>query len=176
MNLPSKIDVREIAPGQTHPRMARLAHCTERTEPSTFLSDPDRVVRLFPDYVGAEKAYFARTGIFPITHVIVIRDDVLAANQWVARSLMKAFEEARDLTYHDLAETTTLPVSLPWLMSAYEEAVEVFGTEDFWSYGRDDNREVLDTFLRYSFEQGLSARKLEVDELFAPSTLSTSKI
>jgi 4,5-dihydroxyphthalate decarboxylase len=48
--------------------------------------------------------------------------------------------------------------------------------EDFWSYGAGKNRHVLDTLTRYSHEQGLSVRKLAVEEMFAPSTYELSKI
>ena len=47
--------------------------------------------------------------------------------------------------------------------------------EDFWSYGADKNHHVLDTLTRYSYEQGLSVRRLEVEEMFAPSTYDLSK-
>jgi 4,5-dihydroxyphthalate decarboxylase len=56
-----------------------------------------------------------------------------------------------------------------------EATREAFGTGDFWAYGLERNRETLRTFLRYSHEQGLSPRLLEAEELFAPSTLLTSR-
>jgi 4,5-dihydroxyphthalate decarboxylase len=48
--------------------------------------------------------------------------------------------------------------------------------EDFWSYGFETNRHVLETFTRYHHEQGLSAQKVAPEALFAPSTLDVSKI
>jgi 4,5-dihydroxyphthalate decarboxylase len=42
---------------------------------------------------------------------------------------------------------------------------------DWWSYGLEANRAGLDTFLRYHHEQGLSARRVAPEELFAPSSL-----
>ena len=47
---------------------------------------------------------------------------------------------------------------------------------DFWSYGVSGNRTVLETFLRHHHGQGLSSRRVGVDELFHPSTLETHKI
>ena len=47
---------------------------------------------------------------------------------------------------------------------------------DFWSYGIAENTKVLETFTRYHFTQGLSARQMGVEELFAPSTFELSKI
>jgi 4,5-dihydroxyphthalate decarboxylase len=48
--------------------------------------------------------------------------------------------------------------------------------EDFWPYGFEKNRATLETFLRYSFEQGLSKRLLKPEELFAPESLEAFKI
>ena len=48
--------------------------------------------------------------------------------------------------------------------------------DDYWPYGFDANVHTLDTFTRYSYEQGLSKRKLDPKELFAPETLEAFKI
>jgi 4,5-dihydroxyphthalate decarboxylase len=47
---------------------------------------------------------------------------------------------------------------------------------DFWPYGIDNNKPTLDAILRYSYEQGLSGRPLELKELFAPSTFERFKV
>jgi 4,5-dihydroxyphthalate decarboxylase len=59
---------------------------------------------------------------------------------------------------------------LPWLHHALDEAVAVLG-EEYWSYGVTRNRHVLETAVRYAYEQGLIRRRFTVEELFAPSTL-----
>ena len=64
---------------------------------------------------------------------------------------------------------------LPWLTAHVEEARREMG-DDFWPYGFEKNRDTLATFLRYSFEQGLSKRLLQPEELFAPETLESFKI
>ena len=147
---------------------------TART-PSTFYSRPSDVRRLFPDFVAAEKDYFKRTRIFPIMHVVAIRRDVYASNRWVAQSLLKAFERAQAITYENLAATSALTTMLPWQLAAVEEARTELGT-DWWPYGFARNRAVLDTFLRYHHEQGLSARRLRPEELFAPETFEAFRI
>ena len=70
--------------------------------PSTFYSEPDKVKRLFPDYVEAEKDYYRRTKIFPIMHTVVIRRDVYEKNPWVAQSLYKAFVAAKAKAMRDV--------------------------------------------------------------------------
>lgn len=64
---------------------------------------------------------------------------------------------------------------LPWLPAHVEHTRQEMG-EDFWPYGLSPNRETLATFLRYSYEQGLSRARLEPDQLFTPETLESFKI
>jgi 4,5-dihydroxyphthalate decarboxylase len=143
--------------------------------PSSYLTSGGKVRRLFESYVDVEKAYFRKTKIFPIMHTVVIRRDVYEQNRWVAQSLYKVFCEAQAETYRDLYETAALKAMLPWLTAHVEEARAEMG-EDFWPYGLEKNHATLDTFLRYSFEQGLSKRKLSPEDLFAPEALEAFKI
>lgn len=142
--------------------------------PSVFKSN-DEVVRLFPEYKQVEQDYFARTKIFPIMHVVVVRRSVLERHPWVAQSLYKAFEQARTTAVADLHYRSALMVMLPWLAHHIDETVQLMG-EDFWSYGVEPNRSTIDTFLRYSYEQSLSRQLLKADDLFAESTASTYAI
>jgi 4,5-dihydroxyphthalate decarboxylase len=178
LDLPARFRVRPIGPDETLSRMiaegAIDALHTARA-PSTFFTRPDAVRRLFPDYVAAERDYFAKTRIFPIMHVVVIRRPVYEAHPWIAQSLMKAFEEAKRRTYDDLAISAALKTSLPWQIAALEDTRQLMGP-DWWSYGFAPNRHVLEAFLRYHHEQGLSPRRLEPEELFARETLDRFKI
>ncbi|HYH70013.1 MAG TPA: ABC transporter substrate-binding protein [Methyloceanibacter sp.] len=178
LDLPANIKVAPIGPGKTLAQMLRDgeidAFYTAR-KPSTFDTAPDRVGRLFENFVAVEKDYYRTTGIFPIMHTVVIRRDIYEANRWVAQALNKAFQEAQRLTYEDLKETAALKAMLPWAHAHIEEAVRDLG-EDYWSYGFDKNRPVLETFLRYHHEQGLSKRRLQPEDLFAPETLEAFKI
>src|SRR5439155_26959178 len=63
--------------------------------PSFARGDP-RVKRLFEDHKTVERDYFKRTGIFPIMHTVVVKNDVLRDFPWVAVSVLKAFREAKD--------------------------------------------------------------------------------
>ncbi len=178
LNLPERFKLQPIGPEQTLTRMIASGEIdalfTARA-PSTFYSQPDKVKRLFPDFVNVERAYYEKTKFFPIMHVVALRRDVYKANPWVAQSLYKAFEAAKKITYDDLRITAALKTTLPWQTAAVEDAVRLMG-DDWWSYGFAANRPVLDTFLRYHHEQGLSARRLQPEELFAPETLEAFKI
>lgn len=143
--------------------------------PSTLHTQPDRVKRLFEDYVEVERAYYRKTKIFPIMHVIAIRREVYEENRWIAMSLYKAFVEAQRICYREIYETAALRNMLPWMIAEIEWLRREMG-EDWWPYGYAPNRHVLDTFLRYHHEQGLSKRRLKPEELFVPETLEAYKI
>jgi 4,5-dihydroxyphthalate decarboxylase len=178
LDLPAQFSVTPIGPGQTLSAMLADGEIdalqTART-PSTFYSRPDDVKRLFPDFVPVEIDYFRRTGLFPIMHVIAIRRDVYEANRWIAQSLFKAFVAAQAIAYDNLKVTSAMTSMLPWQVAAVEQAVAELGA-DWWPYGFAKNRAVLDTFLRYHNEQGLSRRRLQPEELFAPETFEAFKI
>jgi 4,5-dihydroxyphthalate decarboxylase len=175
LSLPRKFRVTPIGPKQTLSRMladGEIDALYTARAPSSFHSEPGAVRRLFPDFVQVEQAYFRRTRIFPIMHTLVIRREVYCANRWVAQSLAKAFAKAQRKTYRDLGETAALKAMLPWLTAHVEQARREMG-EDWWPYGCAPNRHVLETFLRYHHEQGLSPRLLAPEDLFAPETLES---
>jgi 4,5-dihydroxyphthalate decarboxylase len=108
-------------------------------------------------------------------HVIVLRREVYERDRWVAMNLVKAFEEAKDRSQARITEIGISHVPMPWLAEHARRWREVAG-EDFWPYGIEQNRPTLEAFLQYAFEQGVSARRLKIEELFAPETLERAKI
>jgi 4,5-dihydroxyphthalate decarboxylase len=178
LDLPSNIKVERIGPDQTLSRMlaeGEIDALYTARMPSSFARGDGRVRRLFENYVDVERDYYRSTGIFPIMHTVAIRREVYEKNRWIAQSLFKAFQQAQELTYRDLGETAALKAMLPWLNAHVEEARREMG-DDFWPYGFEKNKNTLATFLRYSYEQGLSKRPLQPDDLFAPETLEAFKI
>ena len=178
LELPPNIRVEPIGPAQTLAQMladGEIAALQTARMPSTYAAGDGRVRRLFEDFVDVEKAYFRRTGIFPIMHTVVIRRDVYERSPWVAQALYKAFCAAQRIAYDDLRQTAALKTMLPWLIAHVDEARHELG-DDFWPYGLARNRATLATFLRYHHAQGLSKRLLEPEALFAPETLESFRI
>ena len=178
ISVPSSIRLKPIGPEQTLSRMladGELEALVTARAPSTFRKEPEKVKRLFPNYVEKEKEYYRRTKIFPIMHTVVIRRDVYEKNPWVAQSLYKAFTAAKAKAYELYAQTAALPAMVPWLVAELEEARREMGN-DWWPYGLEPNRKALETFLRYHHEQGLSKKLRTPEELFARETLSTFKL
>jgi 4,5-dihydroxyphthalate decarboxylase len=138
--------------------------------PKSHLQGRTEFRRLFDSPRQTEIDYFRRTGIFPIMHMVVVRQDIHDAHPWVVKRLMNAFVEAKRVCFERISGYGMLPAVLPTFQHDYEETIRVFG-KDFWPYGVASNRAVLGAAARYSHEQGLSKRLVEVEELFAPTTL-----
>lgn len=178
LDLPPAIRLRPIGAHQTLSSMlaeGEIDALITARAPSTFYSRPDRVKRLFPDYLDRERDYFRRTGIFPIMHTVVMRREVYENNRWIAQSLAKAFAASQRDAYKRLSATHTLATMLPAQVAMVEDARRDMG-DDWWPYGLERNRKVLETFLRYHAEQGLSKRRRRPEELFAPETLESFKV
>jgi 4,5-dihydroxyphthalate decarboxylase len=135
--------------------------------PRALKHHPD-VVRLFPDYRAREKDYYQRTKIFPIMHLVVIRNDVYEKNPFVATSLYDAFGKAKDVAWEKMRISGTLRYMLPWLPDDVEEIDALFGG-DCWPYGVEPNRITLEALVGYMVDQGLIAEKIPVEKLFAPT-------
>lgn len=140
--------------------------------PACFATGHAGVGRLFPDHREAERAYFTRTGIFPIMHLMVIRREIAERHPWIARKILDAFEAAKRLAIADLWTPGAPRISLPWVSEHYSDAVALMGS-DFWPYGIAANRAAIAAIPRYVHAQGLSPRLLGIEELFAPGTLAS---
>lgn len=124
------------------------------------------IARLFPDHKWEEIAYFRRTGIFPIMHVLGIRRDVAERHPWLAINLFQAFERAKAIAMQRMENPRMVP--LAWFRTAWEEQQAILG-RDPWAYGlTEQNRNNLETLVGYSHEQGLIGRRMPLDELFLP--------
>jgi len=162
VSLPPEIHVEAIPETKTLSQMldaGEIDAIYAPRAPSTLTRGSGSVRRLFENYGALEREYYARTKIFPIMHTIIIRRAVYEKYPWVAQALHKAFAASKAEAQADLYEVAALKCMLPWLVQYAEETRAMMG-EDFWPYGFEKNVHVLDTFLRYSFEQGLAKRLL----------------
>jgi 4,5-dihydroxyphthalate decarboxylase len=178
LSLPANIDLKRIASDRNLSEMlasGEIDALISARAPSCFLQRAPNVDRMFPDFKSVEQEYYKRTKIFPIMHLIGIRRSIYEHHPWVAVNLFKAFIESKKHSMYELGQIGHLFSSLPWSIAEFQETTSLMGA-DFWPYGVDANRTVLDRFLDYHHRQGLSKRRVTVDELFAPSTLHLSKI
>jgi len=169
LDLPDRIKLEPIGPGQTLSQMlatGEIDAICSASEPSSFRTSPD-VRQLFPDFRAVEADYFRRTAIFPIMHTVVIKRALYERHPWIARSLYKAFVAALEIAYEDLRHRNALKVMLPWLHEHLEQTLDVLGA-GYWDYGVERNRHVLETFARYSHEQGLARSLRAPEEIVLP--------
>jgi 4,5-dihydroxyphthalate decarboxylase len=130
------------------------------------------IARLFPDFMAAEEAYYHKTGIFPIMHIVCLRSALVQQHPWLALNLLKAFEQAKNNSLDRLKFPSMSRYALPWSNAYVGRTRTIFG-EDFWPYGVAANRRTLQAFVRYAHEQGVSRRLLSVEELFAAGAAET---
>ena len=173
VDIPSGIAVEMAPPGSTLGALLVTGELDALFAPHTpdvFHERRPEVVRLWPNHRDVETAWYRRTGLFPIMHVVVLRRDVYEADRWIARSLFKAFCEAKARAMARLRFTGTLAAMVPWLVEGFEASQDLFG-ERYWRYGVDANRAELETAARWAHAQGIARRELAVEELFARETL-----
>ena len=127
---------------------------------------PD-VGRLFADYREVERDFYRRTGIYPIMHTVVLREEIHRDHPWVAESLYKAFDAAKDRALRDMRFSGAQRYMLPWLFDDIDEIDELFGG-DPWPYGIAANRVTLEALVRHLADQHFIAAPIALEELFAP--------
>lgn len=133
------------------------------------LHTSSEVSRLFPDFRVRERAYFRKTGIFPIMHTLVVREDLLEEHPWIAKSLFEACSAAKRVALERMHEAEAPPYMLPWAAALAEEVDLLFGG-DPWPYGIEANRPTLDAMARYLLEQHFLAQPIAIEAMFASVT------
>ena len=170
---PPGVDLAAFEPGATLSQAlidGDIDAMISASTPACYANRAPGVARLFPDFRTIERAYFEKTGNFPIMHLVALRHSLVEAHPDLARSLIAAFTEAKARVMPHLTELDALAVHLPWLVAEAESTIALMGA-DFWPYGVEPNRAVLDAQIRWAHEQGLATRRFAVEELFHPSTL-----
>jgi len=177
LHLPPEIDLQSIPTDETLAQQlgeGKLDAVISARAPSTYYSN-DNIDRLFPDYKSAEQAYYKKTGMFPIMHLVGIRRSIVEKHPWLPVNVYNAFVEAKKICYEEMTEVGHLYQTMPWPVFELEQVRKLMG-EDHWRYGIQENAREIEAMTRYSFEQHLSARKLEPEDLFAESVFDLTKL
>jgi len=139
--------------------------------PRAFAEGNPKIRQLFSPLKTAEQNYYRETGLFPIMHVIAVRADTAKEMPWLPAEVFRMYSEAKQAAYANLATTTVLRTTLPWVTEEYDETRRLMG-DDYWRYGIEANRKELEAIMRYTFEQGLVKEHGDFEEMFHPATLS----
>jgi 4,5-dihydroxyphthalate decarboxylase len=133
------------------------------------------VVRLFPNYRAEEERFFKKTGIFPIMHLITMRRTVFEQHPWIAMNLFKMFDEAKRRCFNRMRDFTCARIPLPWAAAVTEEIAAGFGPDPY-PYGIAESRPTLEAFCRYAHDQGVTHRRMTVEDLFPPELHATARV
>ena len=134
-----------------------------------------KVARLFQDYRAEETRLFAKTGIFPIMHLITLRRDVYEQHPWIAMNLYKAFDEAKRRCLRLIGDYTCSRLPLPWGAAMVDEITSGYG-EDPYPYGIEASRTTLEAYCRYAHEQGVTPLLMTIEDLFPPEVQATTRV
>jgi 4,5-dihydroxyphthalate decarboxylase len=178
LNLPPDIRIESAPEGATLSGMLergeidaviapRIPSCVDRGAPN--------VDWLFADPTREASDFYRRTKIFPIMHLLGVRRTLAEQHPWLPAAALKAFEHSKAVALARLRDTSATKVTLPFVEEQMRAARALMG-EDYWPYGFEPNKAVLEKFLHHHHAQGLSPRLLTAEELFHPTTLESPKI
>jgi len=132
----------------------------------SFRNHDPRIRRLFSNARATVNDYFRKTKIFPITHTLVVRQELFEQKPWLVASLLKAFNEMEEACRksYEYAKRSAFPSAV----LIREEEEEVFGNNP-WEHGLTPcNQVVLEKFVQYANEQGYIPNRPALSDLFAP--------
>jgi 4,5-dihydroxyphthalate decarboxylase len=134
---------------------------------SLDLSKHSRVRPMFPDREAEAHRYYAKTGLLPINHTVVVRRSLVEQHPWLPLNLYAAFNKAHQEVNQRGQEYLASYVLTGLLGADAKKALQ----HDPMAYGMRATRKVLETITQYVHEQGLTKRRVALEELFAPSTM-----
>jgi 4,5-dihydroxyphthalate decarboxylase len=134
--------------------------------PSISARDP-RTRRLFRDYRSEEQNYFRKTGIFPTSHIVTLKQAFVARHPNAPVALLRAFRRSRDVAFDRLEGSDPQVIAYSWIAAAVAEQRELMG-ENYWAYNVENNRVVLEAMTQYAHEQGLSPTRIDYMSFFHP--------
>lgn len=114
---------------------------------------------LLPNAAELEAAYYARSGVYPMHGTIVVKDSVLAEHPWVAKSIYDAFDKAKQDWLAKLDGSTNAGDK------KYQALRKIVGPDPL-PYGIEANRKTIETLEATAFKQGLTPRRMAMNELF----------
>jgi 4,5-dihydroxyphthalate decarboxylase len=164
MLLDGKLDAAFVRPNRT----VGADNVIERSQRFHGSGDWSQIAPAFGDGITEGRRFFDAHGFIPINHTYVIRGELLERHPWIALNLYKAFLEAKRVAERDLVEA--VPLSLVFRWEFLSQVRSYFGPDPF-PYGLRANRPVLEQLVRHSLEQGLIQAPIDLDSLFAPSTI-----
>ena len=176
LTLPKRVTLTHVADKSLSDMLAaQEIDCAIIARPPTcFLEGPPDVVRLFPDHVEMEEAYYARTKVWPIMHIIAVKKSIIDEHPWAARNLYNAFLESKRRSVERILDPAVSRYPVPWLASYARRMRDAFDG-DLFPYGIEENRSTWEQMLLYTFQQGIAHRLMTPEEIF-PTGIMTNVV
>ncbi|MEO5699267.1 MAG: ABC transporter substrate-binding protein [Casimicrobiaceae bacterium] len=176
LNLPAGLKLTRVADKSLSQLLAaNEIDCAIIARPPTcFLEGHPDVVRLFPDHLEMEEAYYRQTKVYPIMHIIAMRKRIVDEHPWVARNLLNAFQESKRRSLERLLDPAVSRYPLPWLAAYARKMRDLFDGDPF-PYGIEENRPTWEQMALYTFQQGIAHRQFKPEEIF-PAGIMTKVV
>ncbi|MGH2639407.1 MAG: PhnD/SsuA/transferrin family substrate-binding protein [Rhabdochlamydiaceae bacterium] len=145
----------------------------ERSTEDMFDGSKSLISRLFNDPKEETKRYYRKTGFYPINHLVILRESLARENPWLPLRLYEAFNRSKQLCLERNKNLAYANNSFIWLDFLQDEIDDIFSDGDPFPYGLKRNRDILEAITQYSFEQGLTSKRVQLEEMFHDSTLDT---
>jgi 4,5-dihydroxyphthalate decarboxylase len=126
-----------------------------------------RTRRLFRDFRKEEQEYYRKTGIFPTSHIVTLKQSFVDKHPNAPVALLKAFRQSRDVAFDRLMGPDPQIIVYSWMAAAVAEQRELMG-DNYWPYNVNENVKALEAITQYGHEQGLSPTRIEYKTFFHP--------
>jgi len=156
-----------MAAGELDATLHYLSHDNLVDRSRVDLLNHPQVKRLFPDPIAEGTRYYRKTGLYPINHGMVIKREVAEKHPWAVLNLYRAFQQANQMAEAQRREHVEYHLAAGLIAPEAGMAL----AKPVLHHGIAANRAVLETAAQYSQEQGLTPRRVALDELFAASTM-----
>jgi len=130
-------------------------------------ADSSDIQPLIPNARDAARDYFAETGVYPISHTMVVKNELLESHPWLAEDLYNLFKAAKNqyLQYLNTAD------NLEPADQALYDMKGVIGADPI-PYGVEPNRKTLEAFMKFNVQQEIIPRPFDLEEIFPPSLVT----
>ena len=139
-------------------------------EPKVYQDRNPLVERLFKDHRTVEQEFYKKTGMFPIMHAVAVRKETAEQHPWLPKAVFEAYSKAKKLDYEHMRTWGWVMDSLPWYGQEFNDTRELMG-HNFYPYGVKASASSFEAAFRYVHEQGLTKRRVSLEEMFDESTL-----
>ena len=126
-------------------------------------TDDPNIRPLFTNPHELDRRWFEDTGIYPISHMVVIRDEQLDRNPWIAQEVFNVFLEAKKECIERLKIGEHIYPEDEWLIN-----LSTIVGPDPIPYGLDSSFGTLNTFIDFNVEQGVIPESVNVEDIFIP--------